>query len=648
MHHQAILTQQPQSAQDRLILRYLAWPVVMALSMIGVRWAVLNEFNDLVIVLVTALSTLAASTVLERVLPLREDWVGRKKAWWVDFSHMPLTELLVQGCLQVIILTIGFLVGAEITRLHSSGPWRTLGLDGLAWPVQLGIAMVILDLGLYWQHRLFHRIPFFWATHRVHHSPRAMTAVSALRNHPVGPMITAWISTAFGALAMPPEVFAMAHMWIVVKGFLQHSNADLRTPGLDWVLATPRVHRWHHSTVREEADNNFGILTAVWDHVPWHRVPLLGPTLAFQRVTYYNPPDREGPSRVGTDVDMIDPQRSVFQNWLHQMLSPLKLWRAGGPMWKQGLTWLGWPAGVVGALVLAHTLCDFGAKPGAAALMVAVSSLLYGGLLQRLNPLRADWSGRHRDTGLDILHMGLSEGLAHALVNAVLGLLGAWLGWQVVHALGAAPWDILGVSSLPLLAQVALALLVLDLALYWQHRLFHEVPALWETHRVHHAIRTLGPTRTARHHPASPVATTLVWAAFGLLGTSPLVFVMCQAFAVSNGVLQHSNCDLRIGILDRIFAGPTFHRWHHVRDVAEANYNFGPNLSVWDQVPWHKVPIIGPRLRFQYVTFQSRCDRGPTEIGLDEPFEDDSRGIGWNWWNQVYSPIAQWGRSLRR
>jgi sterol desaturase/sphingolipid hydroxylase (fatty acid hydroxylase superfamily) len=48
---------------------------------------------------------------------------------------------------------------------------------------------------------------------------------------------------------------------------LQHSNIDLKTGPLDVILATARVHRWHHSPKREEADANYGPTLTLWDWV---------------------------------------------------------------------------------------------------------------------------------------------------------------------------------------------------------------------------------------------------------------------------------------------------------------------------------------------------------------------------------------------
>ena len=180
----------------------------------------------------------------------------------------------------------------------------------------------------------------------------------------------------------------------------------------------------------------------------------------------------------------------------------------------------------------------------------------------------------------------------------------------------------LGLTNLPLVLQLAVALLILDLALYWQHRLFHELPKLWATHKVHHAVRSYGPTRAARHHPLSPMVTTAIWTGFALLGAPVVVFAMAQAFAATNGALQHCGAHLRIGRLDRVFAGPAVHRWHHALDLHDRN--FGPNLTVWDQVPWHRLPLLRHMLRIRHTTFSGEpspdphtsARRDPAGIGL--------------------------------
>lgn len=623
----------------RWVLQYLTWPAVMGATMVLVRHAVLAGVPEAAVAAAVGLTTLALSMVLERVLPYRPDWKAEKGDTALDLIHLPLTEFTAQGAFRAVLWGLAFLAGAEITRIAPDGPWRWLHLDALPWVVQLAVGMVVLDLGLYWQHRTFHTSRFFGAAHRLHHSPQRMQALNGIRNHPISPFVTASISLAFGALAMPVEIFVMVHMWIVAKGWLQHANADLRTPWFDLLFPTPRIHRWHHALDREQADNNFGLVTNVWDHVPWHRLPLVGRHLTLQRTTYFNPTHLQSPSMLGVGVELVDPALPPWTNWWRQMGETHAMWRAdGGPLWRQALTWGGWPVGVVAALAGAWGLLEAGVAPAATAGVVAVGSVAYAGVLQALNPLRPVSSTRRHNAAVDLLHLTLSEGGAHALVNTALAFVGVWLGGSLLG--DASPWSTLGLAGAPLWFQVGVTLLVVDLALYWQHRLLHEVPALWEAHKVHHGLRTLGPTRTLRHHPLSPALTTLVWAACGLLGAPLEVVALCQAFAIAHGVLQHSNARLQIGLLDRIVASPTAHRWHHSRD--DWDLNFGPNLSLWDQVPWHRVPGLGPTLRIQRTTFASLSDDGPPELGLPETL--DAGGALRTWWRQVVTPLPALGR----
>ena len=45
------------------------------------------------------------------------------------------------------------------------------------------------------------------------------------------------------------------------------------------------------------------------------------------------------------------------------------------------------------------------------------------------------------------------------------------------------------------------SVMLLDLAIYLQHVLFHAVPVLWRLHRMHHADLEFDVTTGARFHP---------------------------------------------------------------------------------------------------------------------------------------------------
>ena len=72
-------------------------------------------------------------------------------------------------------------------------------------------------------------------------------------------------SLPFLLLGVQPEVFAAYFVFYAVNGFYQHSNADIRLGFLNWIVAGPELHRWHHSTVIAESNANYGNNLIVWD-----------------------------------------------------------------------------------------------------------------------------------------------------------------------------------------------------------------------------------------------------------------------------------------------------------------------------------------------------------------------------------------------
>src|SRR5580765_1770981 len=64
------------------------------------------------------------------------------------------------------------------------------------------------------------------------------------------------------------------------------------------------------------------------------------------------------------------------------------------------------------------------------------------------------------------------------------------------HGLG-----LFNMVALPAWLEMVLALFLLDLAIYLQHRLFHYAPVLWRLHRMHHADLEVDVTTGARFHP---------------------------------------------------------------------------------------------------------------------------------------------------
>jgi sterol desaturase/sphingolipid hydroxylase (fatty acid hydroxylase superfamily) len=126
-------------------------------------------------------------------------------------------------------------------------------------------------------------------------------------------------------------------------------------------------------------------------------------------------------------------------------------------------------------------------------------------------------------------------------------------------------------------------LVVADFFRYWLHRGMHQFSALWRLHAVHHSPDVLYALNVGRFHPLEKSIQFFADALpFVVIGVSQEVISVYFIFYAINGFYQHSNAYVRLGFFNYIIAGPELHRWHHAKDVATSNHNFGNNLIIWD------------------------------------------------------------------
>jgi len=156
----------------------------------------------------------------------------------------------------------------------------------------------------------------------------------------------------------------------------------------------------------------------------------------------------------------------------------------------------------------------------------------------------------------------------------------------LAHAKG---WGLLGaIVSLPTWLDVVVSVIVLDLAIYFQHRLFHAVPALWRLHRVHHTDPELDVTTGVRFHPVE-MLLSLGFKAVMIAGLGPPVAAVLLFEVLLNAGSLFSHANLRLpapvdGLLRALLVTPDMHRVHHSSDPVETDSNFGFTLSWWDRL----------------------------------------------------------------
>jgi sterol desaturase/sphingolipid hydroxylase (fatty acid hydroxylase superfamily) len=202
-------------------------------------------------------------------------------------------------------------------------------------------------------------------------------------------------------------------------------------------------------------------------------------------------------------------------------------------------------------------------------------------LLERAFPHRAEWSRARGDVRTDATHLVVTGPLTNALFDATLRGAAVGAGAALAARFGAGLWP----GHWPLIAQLALAVLVAELGHYGFHRLSHEHPLIWRVHAVHHSAPRLYWLNATRFHPLDLFALiacqSLPLLALGIEARAMLAYAL---FQIVYGQLQHANVELRTGWLDRVFSTPGLHRFHHSTDPREGNQNYGAILSAWDTV----------------------------------------------------------------
>ena len=184
--------------------------------------------------------------------------------------------------------------------------------------------------------------------------------------------------------------------------------------------------------------------------------------------------------------------------------------------------------------------------------------------------------------------------------------------------------------ALPAWVGVLLSVVILDLAIYLQHVLFHAVPALWRLHRMHHADLEFDVTTGLRFHPIEILLSMVIkFGVVAALGAPAVAVLIFEVLLNATSMFNHSNVRMPLG-LDRVLrwivVTPDMHRVHHSILPRETNSNFGFNLPWWDRLfgTYRAQPAAG----HEGMTIGIEQFRDPRELRLDrmllQPFRGDA------------------------
>ncbi len=230
----------------------------------------------------------------------------KREGTLTDLVYWFFTPLVTRSITKVgLLLAVACLALAKGVHVNADTGIEPLIADTWmqAQPVWLQIVLLVLTLDLlgYWIHRWFHRGKA-WDFHAVHHSSTTLDWLSSIRIHPINDLLGGVIRVVILlVIGFDPLQLAVAVPLFAIYGLLLHANVPWDFGPLRYVLASPKFHRWHHTSEDEGLDRNFSGFLPVWD-------------LLFG--TFYMPRGRQ-PERFGTH----DPIPTGF---LGQLIYPFR------------------------------------------------------------------------------------------------------------------------------------------------------------------------------------------------------------------------------------------------------------------------------------------------------------------------------------
>ncbi len=201
--------------------------------------------------------------VWELMAPRRQLCVSRSLRWTNNLGLFVLNSVVLR------LLFPAAAVGVALAAADRG--WGLFNLLDLPFFLEVVVAVLLLDLAIYLQHLLMHRIPLLWRLHLVHHVDLDIDLTTGSRFHTIEIIVSMLIKGGV-ILMLGPAALAVLIFEVLLNGMaiFNHANVSL-PPAMErivrYLFVTPDMHRVHHSVVKRETNSNYGFNLSVWDRL---------------------------------------------------------------------------------------------------------------------------------------------------------------------------------------------------------------------------------------------------------------------------------------------------------------------------------------------------------------------------------------------
>lgn len=205
----------------------------------------------------------ALMAMLEILLPRKQRTMPKVNRWVTNWSLVVIDSVALQFL--VPVLAVG------VALIATEKGWGLLSVLMLPSWLQIIVAVVLLDMLIYAQHVVTHKIPILWRFHRVHHVDRDIDVTTGARFHPVE-IILSMLFKLLCIIALGAPAIAVFLFEVILNASAMFNHSNVKLPlSVDRVVrlfvVTPDMHRVHHSIIQKETDSNYGFFLSIWDRL---------------------------------------------------------------------------------------------------------------------------------------------------------------------------------------------------------------------------------------------------------------------------------------------------------------------------------------------------------------------------------------------
>jgi len=195
----------------------------------------------------------------EHIIPQRKEII--------DHKH-DLKNILVGVFNLGLIAVVGVQFQKAIEWLNNKD-FGLLQLFNISSIIEIVLGVLLIDIFMYWWHRVNHEWRFLWYFHKFHHVDTKLNSTSALRFHS-GELLLSYVTKiiAFSLLGISLSAVLVHSLLFFPIIVFHHSNLKISE---QWDLffrrfiVTPRMHRIHHSIIKSETNSNYSSVLPYWD-----------------------------------------------------------------------------------------------------------------------------------------------------------------------------------------------------------------------------------------------------------------------------------------------------------------------------------------------------------------------------------------------